>query len=62
MQLGSASVKAVHKTLMKLSSGVIFIKVLRAALTRAEPESIKRLSSKYVGEIEPWWLNLKRLH
>jgi len=39
--LGSAGVKAVRKTLMKLSDGVIFINVLQAAFVHADPKSAK---------------------
>jgi hypothetical protein len=42
--LGSTSVKAVRRTLMKLSPGVNFINILRAAFAPVDPESIKRLS------------------
>jgi len=41
--LGSACVKTVYRTLMKLSPGVNFINVLQAAFTHADPESEKNL-------------------
>jgi len=41
MLLGSAHVKAVHWTLMKLSPGVNFINVLRAAFAPVDPKSVK---------------------
>jgi len=37
MLLGSTSVKAVHKTLMKLNPGVNFTNILREAFTCADP-------------------------
>jgi hypothetical protein len=39
MLLGSMSVKAVSKTLMKLTPGLNFIKVLRTAFTPVAPQS-----------------------
>jgi hypothetical protein len=38
----STRIKALHKTLMKLTPGVNFINVLQAALTHADPESAKK--------------------
>jgi len=62
--LGPTSVKAVRRTMMKLTPGVNFINILRA-FAPVDPKSVKRywqLRSmgikavrKYVGEIEPRW-------
>jgi len=40
--LGSAFVKAVHRTLVILTPGLNFIDILRTAFTLADPESVKR--------------------
>jgi len=43
--LGSTSVKAVHRMLMKLSRGVNFINIVHEDFTREDPNSIKIQSS-----------------
>ncbi len=40
--LGTTRVKAVLRTLMKLSPGVDFINVIRTAFTLVDPKSVKR--------------------
>ncbi len=40
--LGSTSVKAVRRTLVKLTQGLNFINVLRAAFAHVDPKSVKR--------------------
>jgi len=42
---GSTSVKAVHRTLVKLTPGVNFINVLLAAFSWEDPKRVKRQSS-----------------
>ncbi len=41
--MGSTSIKAVCRTLMKLSLGVNFTNVLRAAFTLVDPKSVKKI-------------------
>jgi len=45
MHLGSAHVKAAHKTLMKWTPGVNFINILRAAFIRGDPESVQKIDN-----------------
>ncbi len=47
MLLGSTRVKAVCRTLMKLTAGLNFINVLSTAFTSVDPKSVKRY----------WWLD-----
>jgi len=44
MLMGSESVKAASRTLMKLSPGVNFTNVLSTAFTFVDPESVKKYS------------------
>ncbi len=41
--LGSAGVKAVRRTLMKLTPGLNFINILRTAFTLVGPKSVRQL-------------------
>jgi hypothetical protein len=45
--LGSASIKAVCRTLMKLSPGVNFINILCSALTLVDLKSVKSTAKSY---------------
>jgi len=45
--MGSAHVKAVHKTLMKATRSLYFSNILRAAFTCADPKSAKKYSQVF---------------
>jgi hypothetical protein len=60
MLLGSTSVKAASKTLMKLTPGLNFINILDTALTLEDPKSVKKTVKSFYA-LDFWNLRVKKL-